>query len=106
MTDPTTARDALIAYAATTRTVTADGLAPFLDAFEAAVRAAGPAAVEPPADLAAVLHAAADAVRDGDLGPRGGMSRDYENGWWNSRAAAEDRVRRMADKAQQDGAQP
>lgn len=62
-------------------------------------RAVLPASV----DRATVLREAADAVRDGDLGPRGGMSRDYENGWWNSRAAAEDRVRRMADEAPQPG---
>jgi hypothetical protein len=55
-------------------------------------------------DRAAVLREAADAVRDGDLGPRGGMSSDYENGWWNSRAAAEDRIRRMADKPRQEEA--
>lgn len=63
--------------------------------------AAAPAVPSAPADRAAILREAADAVRDQDLGPRGGMSRDYENGWWNSRAAAEDRVRRMADEAQQ-----
>jgi len=34
-----TARDALIEYAATSRTVTADGLAPYLDALVAEVRA-------------------------------------------------------------------
>lgn len=53
-----------------------------------------------PVERADVLREAADAVRDGDLGPRGGMSSDYENGWWNSRAAAEDRVRCLADKPQ------
>ncbi|MCX3059572.1 hypothetical protein [Streptomyces beihaiensis] len=55
---------------------------------------------KPPADRAAVVREAVAAVRDGDLGPRGGMSRDYENGWWDSRAAAEERVRRLADEAQ------
>ncbi|GAA4823938.1 hypothetical protein [Streptomyces ziwulingensis] len=53
-----------------------------------------------PADRAAIVGDAVTAVRDGDLGPRGGMSRDYENGWWDSRAAAEERVRRLADEAQ------
>jgi hypothetical protein len=52
-------------------------------------------------DRADVLREAADAVRDGDLGPRGGMSRDYENGWWNSRAAAEERIRRIAAETPQ-----
>ncbi|KPC59606.1 hypothetical protein ADL27_63250, partial [Streptomyces sp. NRRL F-6602] len=54
-----------------------------------------------PTDRTAVLREAADAVRDGDLGPRDGMSRDYENGWWNSRAAAEQRIRSLADADQE-----
>jgi acyl-CoA reductase-like NAD-dependent aldehyde dehydrogenase len=39
-TDPQSARDNLVTYTATTRTVTADGLAPLLDAYRDAVLAA------------------------------------------------------------------
>jgi hypothetical protein len=63
MTEPTeTARDRLIAYAATTRTVTADGLAPLLDAVEAEARATVPAVV-PPADQTALRDRIAEAVK-------------------------------------------
>ncbi|MFJ7111762.1 hypothetical protein ACIQW4_01110 [Streptomyces albogriseolus] len=50
---------------------------------------------------AAVLREAISAVRDGDLGPRDGTSRDYEDGWWNSRAAAEQRIRSLIDTSTQ-----
>lgn len=50
---------------------------------------------------AEVLQEAETAVTEGDLGPSGGMTEDYENGWWNSRHAAAERVRHLAEASEQ-----
>lgn len=89
-TDPTeTARDRLIAYAATTRTVTADGLAPFLDAFADEVRAQEPAVAAPATQAAlreqiAALHE--PIAGEGDTRWCSTCSQEDEQpqpvGWW------------------------
>ncbi|MGQ4513619.1 hypothetical protein [Streptomyces sp. DW26H14] len=45
------------------------------------------------------LEEARNAVTEQDLGPQNGRTRDYEDGWWNSRHAADGRIRSLATDA-------
>lgn len=100
--NPQEARDNLITYAATTRTVTADGLAPLLDAYRDALLAAAPAAASSSAVGQATRDRIAEALADA-LKPRyGGPQHNTPGGLPLTATAEEVRLHRaqpLADAA-------